>query len=169
MNRQTTPAATILVVDDNYTNLRVLVDYLEESGFDTLVATSGAKAVQQANRFPPDLILLDVMMSGIDGFETCRRLKANEATRDIPVIFMTTLNDVDDKIARFEAGAVDYVTKPFQQKEVLARITTHLTLHRLQQDIRASEEKLRALLEYAPRAGYHHQRGRPYRPGQRQG
>lgn len=130
--------ATILIVDDNHTNLNVLVDYLEEFGFEALVATNGERAIQQAQRFPPDLILLDVLMPGIDGFETCQRLKAEETTRDIPVIFMTALTDVKHKVAGFEVGAVDYVTKPFQQAELLARVSTHLTIRQLQKNL---EEK----------------------------
>jgi len=120
---------TILVVDDNPTNLRVLIDYLEDSGYETMVAPSGERAIQQLERALPDLILLDVMMMpGIDGFETCRRLKSNNRTKDIPVIFMTALSETVNKVKGFELGAVDYITKPFQQEEVLVRIRTHLTI-----------------------------------------
>jgi len=123
---------TLLIVDDIPTNLKVLADYLVEAGFEILVATDGEGALERLKHVQPDLIFLDVMMPGIDGFETCRRLKANEATWDIPVIFMTALTEAEDKVRGFEAGGVDYVTKPIHQEEVLARVNTHLTLHRLQ-------------------------------------
>ncbi|MCB0209901.1 MAG: hybrid sensor histidine kinase/response regulator [Anaerolineae bacterium] len=119
---------TILIVDDNPTNLKVLFNYLKQTGFRTLIAKSGLAAIQQVERLPPDLILLDVMMPGIDGFETCRRLKGNALTKDIPIIFITALGDTANKVKGFEAGGVDYITKPFQQEEVLARINTHLTI-----------------------------------------
>ncbi len=106
---------TILIIDDNTTNLGVAVDFLEREGFGIMVAKNGKNGVEKAQLGQPDIILLDVMMPGIDGFETCRRLKAKEATEDIPVIFITSLNDEEDKIKGFEAGAVDYVTKPIQQ------------------------------------------------------
>ena len=123
---------TLLIVDDIPTNLKVLADYLVEAGFEILVATDGEGALERLKHVQPDLIFLDVMMPGIEGFETCRRLKANEATWDIPVIFMTALTEAEDKVRGFEAGGVDYVTKPIHQEEVLARVNTHLTLHRLQ-------------------------------------
>ncbi len=124
--------ATILVVDDTPTNLRLLLDYLEGQGFKTLIATSGERALKQLERIQPDLILLDVMMPGIDGFETCRRIKTIKTVREIPVIFMTALSETTDKVKGFEVGAVDYVTKPFQQEEVSARINTHLSIRSLQ-------------------------------------
>lgn len=124
----TVSANTILVVDDNPTNLRVLVELLTLRGYKTLVATSGERALSQLEILHPELILLDVMMPGIDGFETCRLIKANEATAQIPVIFMTALSDTEHKVAGFKAGAVDYITKPFQQDEITARIHTHLTM-----------------------------------------
>lgn len=122
--------ATILVVDDNPVNLSVLIDYLDECGFETLVARNGEGALEQTAVASPDLILLDVLMPGLDGFETCTRLKADEATKDIPVIFMTALSDTVDKVKGFSVGAADYVTKPFHQEEVLARINAHLTIMR---------------------------------------
>jgi len=126
---------TVLVVDDNPTNLQVLLESLKQTGFKILVARSGESAIQQAEYGKPDLILLDVMMPGMDGFETCRRLKSREAFRDVPVIFMTALTEVSDKIKGFQAGGVDYVTKPLQHEEVLARVATHLTMRRLQQQL----------------------------------
>ena len=122
---------TMLSVDDQPANLRVLVDCLERQGHQVLVALGGEEAIQRAEFVRPDLILLDVHMRGIDGFETCRRLKANPSTRDIPVIFMTVLADTADKLAGFAAGGVDYVTKPLDAAEVLARIDTHLALSTL--------------------------------------
>lgn len=121
----------ILIVDDNVTNLGVIADYLEDYGFDVMAVRDGFEAIELIRYAPVDLILLDVMMPGIDGFETCRRLKADPKTKDIPVIFMTALNGIDDKVKGFEVGAVDYITKPIQQAEVLARITTHLRLQNL--------------------------------------
>ena len=133
---------TILVVDDNPTNLRVLLDYLKKSGFDVLVAPNGERALRQLERIQPDLILLDVLMPGIDGFETCLELKQNEKTRDIPVIFMTALADMADKIRGFEVGGVDYLTKPLQLQEVLLRIETHLKIQKLQQQLKAQNLQL---------------------------
>lgn len=142
---------SILIVDDNLTNLRVLIDYLNESGLETLVARSGKGALRQADFARPDLILLDVMMPGIDGFETCRQLKAKDTTKDIPVIFMTALSDTSDKIKGFEAGAKDYITKPFQQEEVLSRITTHLTLQQQKKalaQLHANKDKTFSILAH---------------------
>jgi DNA-binding response OmpR family regulator len=123
----------ILIVDDNPTNLSILSQALRDSGWSIRVAMDGESAIQQATRNPPTLILLDILMSGMDGFETCRQLKSNEETQDIPVIFMTALSDVQHRIKGLEAGAVDYITKPFEQSEVLARVTVHLRLRNLSQ------------------------------------
>src|ERR1700728_4046514 len=111
-------AGTILIVDDVPANLAVAVHYLEANQFQVMVAQDGEEGIERARLIHPDLILLDVMMPGINGFETCRRLKADENTRDIPVIFMTALADTSDKIAGFAAGAVDYISKPFQTEEL---------------------------------------------------
>jgi DNA-binding response OmpR family regulator len=128
---------TILIVDDQPDNLHVLIDYLAEYGFSIFVAQSGEEMLQRIERIQPDMILLDVMMPGIDGFETCRRLKENTTVKGIPVIFMTALTDTVDKVKGFETGGVDYVTKPLQHEEVLARINTHLTIRNLQQQLQA--------------------------------
>ena len=136
MATQATNKPTILVVDDNPTNLQVLLESLKRTGFKILVARTGESAIQQAEYGKPDLILLDVMMPGIDGFETCRRFKTLEAFKEIPIIFMTALTDTTDKLKGFQAGGVDYVTKPLQHEEVLARVVTHLTIRRLQQESR---------------------------------
>jgi signal transduction histidine kinase len=122
---------TILIVDDTPANLSVLVDTLSEAGYQLMVAEDGEDALAQTTHTKPDLILLDVMMPGLDGFETCARLKAAPGTRDIPVIFMTALNETAEKVRAFNAGAVDYITKPIQHEEALARIGTHLTIRRL--------------------------------------
>ena len=135
---------TILIVDDNPVNLSVVVDHLEENGFEVAVALGGEEALERAAFLEPDLILLDVMMPGIDGFETCRRLSAAPATRAIPVIFMTALADVNDKVAAFAAGGVDYVTKPFQVEELLARVNTHLALRTAQKQLHARNAALEA-------------------------
>jgi formate hydrogenlyase transcriptional activator len=142
MSPETSETGTILVVDDTPTNLEVLVGYLKDSNFQIIVATDGEKALERLKYVHPDVILLDVMMPGIDGFETCRRLKEDDETRDIPVIFMTALSETVDKVKGFSVGAVDYITKPFQQEEVLARVQTHLTLRFLQQRLQVANEQL---------------------------
>ena len=135
-------AGTILIVDDTPVNIAVLLETLEQHSFKVLVARGGDSALEQAPYAQPDLILLDVMMPGVDGFETCRRLKQSGETRNIPVIFMTALTETEDKVRAFEAGAVDYVTKPFQQDEVLARVRTHLTLERFRHQLARANDQL---------------------------
>lgn len=125
----------LLIVDDTAANLGVIASHLEDHGFDVVIAQSGEDGIRRAQRTVPDLILLDVMMPGINGFETCRRLKAMPETADIPVIFMTALSDTSDKITGFEAGGVDYVTKPIQIAEVLVRINTHLGLRAARREL----------------------------------
>lgn len=122
------PEPTILIVDDNAVNLDVLTGYLRGYGFQLMVARNGRDGIEKAKLGRPDLILLDVMMPDIDGFETCRRLQADPATAEIPVIFITALQSVEDKVKGFTAGAVDYITKPLQEEEVLARVRTHVQL-----------------------------------------
>ncbi|WP_442946918.1 hybrid sensor histidine kinase/response regulator [Nostoc sp. CMAA1605] len=121
----------ILLVDDNPNNLKVLSEAIQGCGWKALMATDGESAIAQAEYAHPDLILLDVMMPGIDGFETCQRLKANSITENIPIIFMTALSDATDKVKGLEIGAVDYITKPFQQEEVIARLKLHLKISHL--------------------------------------
>ena len=149
MNQDETPKPVILMVDDTPANLHVLFDLLSESGFEVLVAEDGESALARAQYTRPDLILLDVLMPGMDGFETCRRLKVNPETRNIPVIFMTSLTETVDKVKGLQLGAVDYITKPFQIEEVLARITTHLTLQRLKTSLQEKEERLSHIIEGA--------------------
>lgn len=152
MNDENCHQDVIVIVDDNSTNLGVLFDFLTDSGFKVLVAQDGESAIQKVEYARPDLILLDVMMPGIDGFETCRRLKANESTKDIPVIFMTALSDTVDKVKGFSLGAVDYVTKPVQQEEVKARVTTHLTIRNMQKQLQAQNLQLQTEIEEKQKA-----------------
>ncbi|WP_414755443.1 response regulator [Anabaena sp. CCY 9910] len=121
----------VLLVDDNPNNLKVLSEAVQGCGWKALMATDGESALEQTEYAHPDLILLDVMMPGIDGFETCRRLKANPITQNTPVIFMTALSDATDKVKGLEIGAVDYITKPFQHEEVIARLKLHLKISHL--------------------------------------
>jgi diguanylate cyclase (GGDEF)-like protein len=133
---------TLLIVDDTPENIAVLFNFLSGHGFKILVAENGEDALENAQDERPDLILLDVIMPGIDGFETCRRLKSNPPTQEIPIIFITALSDTLDKVKAFKLGAVDYITKPFQQEEVLARVNTHLTIRKLQNELQAQKEAL---------------------------
>lgn len=139
--------ARILVVDDNPNNLDVLAELFDQHDFVVLFALDGPSGLQRAESGRPDLILLDVMMANMDGFETCRKLKANSATKDIPVIFMTALTDTTHKIKALASGAVDYITKPFEPEEVLARVRTHLTLQQLRQDLQTKNEQLQDSLD----------------------
>lgn len=133
---------TILIVDDNPTNLKVLSNAIADLGCEILVATDGESAIEQAEYAQPDLILLDVMMPGIDGFQTCKNLKNNSATQDIPVIFLTALSDKFDKVQGLLIGGVDYITKPFQVEEVLARIQVQLKLRSLTKQLEAQNRYL---------------------------
>lgn len=137
----------ILVVDDNPTNARVLFDLLEAAGLRVFLAQSGESALDKLQIITPDLILLDVMMPGIDGFETCRRIKASTATKDIPIIFMTALSEPTNKINGFTLGAVDYITKPLQQEEVLARVNVHLRLQTLNKQLHDINQTLEQQIE----------------------
>ena len=135
-------AALILIIDDIPANLGVMVDLLETEGHRVLVAKNGAEGFQQAQTEQPDLILLDVMMPGENGFSVCRRLKAGAATGHIPVIFMTSLDDLQDKLEGFAAGAVDYVAKPLQLAEVVTRVRTHLEMSALRRQLAAQNQEL---------------------------
>jgi CheY-like chemotaxis protein len=134
---------TILIVDDNSTNLEVLSETLTRSGFQVSVAMDGESAIEQVRYHPPALILLDIMMPGIDGFETCKRLKLDPANQNIPVIFMTALSDTENKVRGFSLGAVDYITKPFQREEVLARVQVQLKLQNLTKTLEDQNQLLR--------------------------
>lgn len=122
---------TVMIVDDTPANLAVLSDALQENGYRVLVATDGYSALEQLGYIKPDLILLDGMMPGIDGFETCRRIKSDPQTANIPVLFMTALGDLDDLLRGFDEGAIDYIVKPFRTEEVLARVAAHINQARI--------------------------------------
>ncbi len=147
-------AATILVVDDNPTNIQVLFDVLSVD-YRVAIARSGEAALKRLQSYHPDIILLDVMMPGIDGFETCQRLKADPATRHIPVIFMTALSDVVDKVKGLSLGAVDYITKPIQHEEALARIRVHLQLRDSQKALEQSNAELSQALDHLKQTQVH--------------
>jgi len=142
----------ILVIDDDPTNIKVAIDALKAHGFNILIARNGEIGVKRAKFSLPDLILLDVMMPGLDGFETCRRLKSDEKTREIPIIFMTALNSVEDKVKGFTLGGVDYVTKPIREDELLARVTTHIHLQHYARELRHAKESAEAAQRLAEQA-----------------
>jgi len=123
--------AKILVVDDTSASLKLLTDIMKAEGYEVRSAISGDLALNAAMSNPPDLILLDIRMPEIDGFEVCRRLKATPATQDVPVIFVSAASETDEKVQGFQLGAVDYVTKPYQRDELLSRVRAHLELHQL--------------------------------------
>ncbi|WP_405118989.1 response regulator [Pseudomonas leptonychotis] len=130
----------ILIVDDTPDNLALLSDALDEVGYMVLVALDGLSALSRIQRRRPDLILLDAMMPGLDGFETCQRIKADATTADIPVLFMTALTDSEHVVKGFAAGGIDYVTKPINTEEVLARVASHLRTARILQTARAASQ-----------------------------
>jgi formate hydrogenlyase transcriptional activator len=138
----TDAVATVLVVDDDAASLSALFECLRRAGYRVLVAQDGASALERAENGKPALILLDVMMPDMDGFTTCQRLKRNTATADIPVLFLTALTETAEKLKGFEAGAVDYLTKPFQWEEVLARVRTHLRLRQAERELEATNTSL---------------------------
>lgn len=137
---------TLLIIDDTINNLRVAMDLLHAYGFRILTAADGESGIERAHLARPDLILLDVRMPGLDGFECCRRLKAHPETAHIPVIFMTALTDTDNKMRGFELGGVDYVSKPFDAGELLARVRTHLELAELRRGLEQQVEERTAAL-----------------------
>jgi signal transduction histidine kinase len=142
MNKSFYEQATILIVDDNQNNLKVLCEAIADSGWELLVATDGESAIEQAEYALPDLILLDVMMTGLDGFETCQHLKTNSKTCEIPIIFMSALSDTIDKVKGLSIGGVDYITKPFHTEEVLARINVHLKINYLTKQLEDQKNDL---------------------------
>ncbi len=139
----------ILVVDDHPANLRLLSQLLQDRGYQLRAVTSGARALASVEMAPPDLLLLDIRMPEMDGYEVCRRLKANPKTRDIPIIFISALDEIQDKVRAFEVGGVDYITKPFQLEEVTARVETHLSLRRLQQSLQDANRRMARELDLA--------------------
>jgi len=146
----TTPRSghhTILVVDDNHDNLRLLNDILKQHNYKVRLAPNGDRALATIRKEAPALILLDIMMPDIDGFEVCRRLKEDQATAAIPIIFITALDDIRDKVKAFSLGGVDYITKPFKAEEVAARVGTHLTLRLLQLQMEEKNAELQKALD----------------------
>jgi DNA-binding NtrC family response regulator len=139
--------ARILIVDDTPTNVRLLADLLAVNGFAVLTADSGREGLARAAADCPDLILLDIMMPDLDGFTVCERLKANPALQDVPVIFLTALYETLDKVRAFSLGAVDYLTKPFEPRELLARVRTHLALRQARRELEAQNNRLREEIE----------------------
>jgi len=145
----TNKAEHILLVDDNPNNLRLLSQILSERGYSPRAVTSGARALASVEMTPPDLILLDIRMPGMDGYEVCRLLKTNPKTAGIPVLFISALDDIQDKMKAFAAGGVDYITKPFQLEEVIARVETHLALQRLQHNLEEANRRMQRQLALA--------------------
>ncbi len=144
MTRGVSPSAppTVMIVDDTVENLRLLQSMLKESGYNVRPAPSGALALRAAAKEPPDLILLDINMPDMNGLETCKRLKQDAALKDIPVIFLSALDETDDKLRAFQAGGVDYVTKPFRFEEIRARVETQLKLRNAQNQIERKNAEL---------------------------
>jgi CheY-like chemotaxis protein len=134
--------ACILAIDDKPDNLKLLSWILEAQGYEVRTAIDGALALSAALSDPPDLILLDIMMPEMDGYEVCERLKADERTRDIPILFLSALGQTADKVKAFSVGGVDYVTKPFHAGEILARVSTHLAVRQLQKQLEAANQAL---------------------------
>ena len=147
-SQSNTRSKAILIVDDTPDNLLILFSYLEDKGYRILLAEDGETGLQIARSKSPDLILLDVLMPDIDGFETCRRLKAEADTKDIPVIFLTALSEKVNKVQGFKLGGVDYITKPSEQEEVLVRIQTHLNLRQMGQDLDKRNREQQQALEF---------------------
>jgi len=152
------PATALLVIDDEIADMGLILDSLAQRGFTILTAHDGASGLERAQYAQPDLILLDVAMPGMDGFDTCRRLKAAEQTRAIPVMFMTALADTAEKVTGFAVGGVDYITKPVQEAEVLARVQTHVALHTLQRQLAAQNAQLRQEIAERQRVEAEHER-----------
>jgi DNA-binding response OmpR family regulator len=126
----------ILIIDDNPQSIKLLGNILDSKGYSTAVAMNGTEALKFLENEIPDLILLDIMMPGMDGFEVCRSIKMNKNARETPVIFLTAKREIDDLVRGFEVGGVDYVTKPFNSNELLIRVKTHLDLKKARDEIR---------------------------------
>ncbi len=137
--------ALVLVVDDNPSNCRLLSNYLSPTTYKVVTATNGFEALQIVDTTPPDIILLDIMMPEMNGFEVCAKIKENPNTRDIPIIFFSAQTETDDKLRGFSLGAVDYVTKPIKKSEIIARIRTHLTIRFQQLELQKKNEELETL------------------------
>ncbi|MCP4010483.1 MAG: response regulator, partial [Proteobacteria bacterium] len=133
----------VQIVDDKSENLKIMMKILMEQGCEVRTSINGSLALKSIHTdpHPPDLILLDIRMPGMDGFEVCEKLKADERTRDIPVIFISALHEAVDKVRAFSAGGVDYITKPFQEDEVLARVKTHLAIRNIQKSLQKTNAR----------------------------
>ena len=147
--RRTKTPDEILIVDDTPANLRLLAQMLTERGYNVRAVTSGDRALESLQITPASLILLDIRMPEMDGYEVCRRVKEDPQTKDIPIIFISALNEIEDKVKGFDVGGVDYITKPFQFEEVLARVDTHLSLRRLQKQLQEANKKFERELALA--------------------
>ncbi|KGK86591.1 hybrid sensor histidine kinase/response regulator [Clostridium sp. HMP27] len=150
--RQISDSTKIMIVDDTLLNLKLLTDLLSEHGYQVRPVSSGVKALKSVAIEKPDLIILDVIMPEMDGYEVCRQLKLDEHSRDIPVIFISALDEAANKVIGFKAGGVDYITKPFQKEEVLIRVETHLSLSRLQRQLQARNVQLEEEIAQRKRA-----------------
>jgi sigma-B regulation protein RsbU (phosphoserine phosphatase) len=146
---QSSTKGDILVVDDTPANLRLLSQMLNEQGYKVRPVLDGRLALAAAQAKPPDLILLDIRMPDLNGYQVCERLKAESQTKDIPIIFISALDAIQDKVKAFKVGGVDYITKPFHVEEVLARVETHLTLHKLQEQLELANQKMTKELSLA--------------------
>ena len=144
--------ANILVVDDKPDNLRLLSAMLAQLGYEVRKVINGQTALKTAQAAPPDLILLDIMMPDLNGYEVCQHLKASPITRDIPVIFISALDEVLDKVKAFAVGGVDYITKPFSEEEVFARVENNLTLRRLQKQLGEQNARLQQEIRFRQKA-----------------
>ncbi|EIJ41982.1 diguanylate cyclase (GGDEF) domain-containing protein [Beggiatoa alba B18LD] len=142
LNKDVTQKDNILIVDDTLPNLRLLSNMLNEQGYKVRGVTNGKSALTAIHLSPPDLILLDINIPDMNGYEVCEHLKADEQTRDIPVIFISAMHDIIDKVKAFSIGGVDYITKPFHVDEVLARVRTHLTIRHLQKRLEQANQEL---------------------------
>jgi PleD family two-component response regulator len=147
MNSEKINTADVLIVDDNLEDLTVLKKMLEEQNYRVRPAINGEIALRAVSSSPPEMILLDIRMPEMDGYEFCQRLKSADKTKSIPVIFISALVELNDKVRAFSLGGVDYITKPFQDKEVLERVKTHITIHRLQKHLEDRNDKLQKALD----------------------
>lgn len=147
MSKSQDRPSVVLVIDDSPSILGFITLYLEDKAFEVISARDGEEGITKAGQCQPDLILLDVMMPGIDGFETCVRLKRDPLTRMIPVLFMTTMGSVQNKLEGFKAGGVDYIVKPFDGQELVARIDTHLTIGKLHRELEEQNRHLQQALD----------------------
>lgn len=139
--------AEIMIVDDLQFNINLLIHLLNENGYEIRAARDGTFAIESARRHPPDLILLDIMMPNMDGFQVCRELKRDEATKGIPVIFISALDDTVEKVKAFQAGGVDYIARPFESEELMVRIKTHLTIQSLRRRLEVQNQMLKKEIE----------------------